>query len=343
MTKPLQPSRRDELPATMRAMLLERPGMALQAVELPVPRPAAGQILLRVEACGVCRTDLHLIDGELPDPVLPMIPGHEIVGRVAAVGPGVSGVTPGQRMGVPWLGWTCGHCGFCASQRENLCDSARFTGYQIHGGYAEYTVADARYCFPLDNTVDAAEAAPLLCAGLIGYRALVMAGDARRIGLYGFGAAAHIIAQVAAWQGREVHAFTREGDVESQAFARQLGACWVGAGDEAPPRPLEAALIFAPAGELVPAALRATEKGGTVVCAGIHMSDIPSFPYSILWGERRIVSVANLTRRDGDEFLALAPRVPVRTEVTRFALDDANAALDRLRRGALQGAAVLVP
>ena len=343
MTKPLQPSRSDELPATMRAMLLERPGMALQAVELPVPRPAAGEILLRVEACGVCRTDLHLIDGELPDPVLPMIPGHEIVGRVAAVGPGVSGVTPGQRMGVPWLGWTCGHCSFCASQRENLCDSARFTGYQIHGGYAEYTVADARYCFPLDNTVDAAEAAPLLCAGLIGYRALAMAGDARRIGLYGFGAAAHIIAQVAAWQGREVHAFTREGDVESQAFARQLGACWVGAGDEAPPRPLEAALIFAPAGELVPAALRATEKGGTVVCAGIHMSDIPSFPYSILWGERRIVSVANLTRRDGDEFLALAPRVPVRTEVTRFALDDANAALDRLRRGALQGAAVLVP
>lgn len=343
MTKPLQPSRRDELPATMRAMLLERPGMALQAVELPVPRPAAGQILLRVEACGVCRTDLHLIDGELPDPVLPMIPGHEIVGRVAAVGPGVSGVTPGQRMGVPWLGWTCGHCSFCASQRENLCDSARFTGYQIHGGYAEYTVADARYCFPLDNTVDAAEAAPLLCAGLIGYRALVMAGDARRIGLYGFGAAAHIIAQVAAWQGREVHAFTREGDVESQAFARQLGACWVGAGDEAPPRPLEAALIFAPAGELVPAALRATDKGGTVVCAGIHMSDIPSFPYSLLWGERRIVSVANLTRRDGDEFLALAPRVPVRTEVTRFALEAANDALDRLRRGALQGAAVLVP
>ena len=343
MTKPLQPSRRDELPATMRAMLLERPGLPLQAVELPVPRPAAGQILLRVEACGVCRTDLHLIDGELPDPVLPMIPGHEIVGRVAAVGAGVSGVTAGQRMGVPWLGWTCGHCGFCASHRENLCDSARFTGYQIHGGYAEYTVADARYCFPLDNTVDAAEAAPLLCAGLIGYRALAMAGDARRIGLYGFGAAAHIIAQVAAWQGREVHAFTRKGDAESQAFARQLGACWVGAGDEAPPRPLEAALIFAPAGELVPAALRATDKGGTVVCAGIHMSDIPSFPYSILWGERRIVSVANLTRRDGDEFLALAPRVPVRTEVTRFALDDANAALDRLRRGALQGAAVLVP
>lgn len=343
MTKPLHHAQRDEHPVTMRAMLLERPGLPLQAVELPVPRPAAGQILLRVEACGVCRTDLHLIDGELPDPVLPMIPGHEIVGRVAAVGAGVSGVTPGQRMGVPWLGWTCGHCGFCASQRENLCDNARFTGYQIHGGYAEYTVADARYCFPLDDTLDAAAAAPLLCAGLIGYRALAMAGDVRRIGLYGFGAAAHIIAQVAAWQGRAVHAFTRKGDAESQAFARQLGACWVGAGDEAPPQPLEAALIFAPAGELVPAALRATGKGGTVVCAGIHMSDIPSFPYSILWGERRIVSVANLTRRDGDEFLALAPRVPVHTEVTRFALEDANVALDRLRRGALQGAAVLVP
>jgi propanol-preferring alcohol dehydrogenase len=343
MTKPLHHTRHDEHPATMRAMLLERPGMALQALDLPVPRPAAGQILLRVEACGVCRTDLHLIDGELPDPVLPMIPGHEIVGRVATVGAGVNGVTPGQRMGVPWLGSTCGHCSFCASHRENLCDHARFTGYQIHGGYAEYTVADARYCFPLDDTLDAAEAAPLLCAGLIGYRALAMAGDARRIGLYGFGAAAHIIAQVAAWQGREVHAFTRRGDTESQDFARQLGACWVGAGDEAPPRPLEAALIFAPAGELVPAALRATDKGGTVVCAGIHMSDIPSFPYAILWGERRIVSVANLTRRDGDEFLALAPKVPVRTEVTRFALEDANAALDRLRRGALQGAAVLMP
>ena len=343
MTKSLHPARQDGHPATMRAMRLERPGMPLQAVELPVPVPAGGQILLRVEACGVCRTDLHLVDGELPDPVLPMIPGHEIVGRVASVGAGVDGVTQGQRMGVPWLGWTCGHCGFCASQRENLCDSARFTGYQIQGGYAEYTVADARYCFPLDDTLDAAEAAPLLCAGLIGYRALAMAGDARRIGLYGFGAAAHIIAQIAVWQGREVHAFTRKGDTESQIFARQLGACWVGAGDELPPRPLEAALLSAPAGELVPAALRATEKGGTVVCAGIHMSDIPSFPYSILWGERRIVSVANLTRRDGDEFLALAPRVPVRTEVTRFALADANDALERLRRGALQGAAVLVP
>ena len=343
MTKPLQPSRRDELPATMRAMLLERPGMALQAVELPVPRPAAGQILLRVEACGVCRTDLHLIDGELPDPVLPMIPGHEIVGRVAAVGPGVSGVTPGQRMGVPWLGWTCGHCSFCASQRENLCDSARFTGYQIHGGYAEYTVADARYCFPLDDTLDAAEAAPLLCAGLIGYRALVMASDARRIGLYGFGAAAHIIAQVAAWQGREVHAFTRKGDPESQAFARQLGACWVGAGDEAPPQPLEAALIFAPAGELVPAALRATEKGGTVVCAGIHMSDIPSFPYADLWEERQILSVANLTREDGVSFFAVAEQSGLATVTEEFPLGEANRALARLRSGELIGAAVLRP
>lgn len=337
------PGPRTATPATMRAMQLERPGRALRAIRLPVPQPGPGQILLRVEACGVCRTDLHLIDGELPDPVLPMIPGHEIVGRVAATGAGVGGVSAGQRMGVPWLGWTCGHCGFCAGHRENLCDEARFTGYQIQGGYAEYTVADARYCFPMDDTADAAEAAPLLCAGLIGYRALAMAGDARRIGLYGFGAAAHIVAQVAVWQGREVYAFTRAGDLASQSFARRLGACWTGAGDDTPPQPLEAALIFAPAGELVPAALRATAKGGTVVCAGIHMSTIPAFPYDILWGERRIVSVANLTRRDGDEFLALAPKVPVRTEVTRFALEEANDALDRLRRGALQGAAVLLP
>ena len=334
------------LPSTMRAMQLERPGEALRAVRLAVPRPARGQVLLRVEACGVCRTDLHLIDGELPDPVLPMIPGHEIIGRVVELGEGVgddAGMAPGQRIGVPWLGWTCGHCGFCASHRENLCDHARFTGYQIQGGYAEYTVADARYCFPIDEALDAAEAAPLLCAGLIGYRALEMAGDARSIGLYGFGAAAHIIAQVAVWQGREVYAFTRPGDNESQAFARQLGACWTGAGDELPPHPLDAALIFAPAGELVPAALRAVAKGGTVVCAGIHMSTIPAFPYDILWGERRIVSVANLTRRDGDEFLALAPKVPVRTEVTRLPLEEANEALLRLRRGALQGAAVLLP
>lgn len=331
------------LPATMRAMVLERPGEPLRLQALPVPRPDAGQVLLQVEACGVCRTDLHLIDGELPEPVLPMIPGHEIVGRVVAVGEGITGIARGQRMGVPWLGWTCGHCAYCTGARENLCDEARFTGYQIQGGYAEYTVADARYCFALADALDAAAAAPLLCAGLIGYRALTMAGDARRIGLYGFGAAAHIIAQVAHWQGREVHAFTRAGDSESQAFARQLGASWVGSGAERPPHALDAALIFAPAGELVPAALRTLAKGGTVVCAGIHMSDIPSFPYDILWGERRIVSVANLTRRDGDEFLALAPRVPVRTEITRFALEQANTALARLRSGALQGAAVLVP
>ncbi|MBS0545029.1 MAG: zinc-dependent alcohol dehydrogenase family protein [Proteobacteria bacterium] len=327
----------------MRAMLFERPGQPLRLAEMPVPDPAAGQILLRVEACGVCRTDLHLIDGELPDPALPMIPGHEIVGRVVATGSGVAGVRVGQRMGVPWLGWTCGTCDFCTDHRENLCDHALFTGYQIHGGYAEYTVADARYCFPLPDAVDAAEAAPLLCAGLIGYRALVMAGNARRLGIYGFGAAAHIIAQVAVWQRREVLAFTRRGDAASQAFARQLGASWVGTSEETPPVPLDAALIFAPAGELVPAALRAMAKGGTVVCAGIHMSDIPAFPYRILWGERRIVSVANLTRRDGDEFLALAPQVPVRTEVTRFPLVDANLALQRLRHGELQGAAVLLP
>lgn len=331
------------LPRSMRAMVLERPGEALKAVDLPLPVPQPGQVLLRVEACGVCRTDLHLVDGELPDPVLPMVPGHEIVGRVAALGPGVQGIDPGQRIGVPWLGWTCGRCNYCRRQQENLCDHARFTGYQIHGGYAEYTVADARYCFPLDDALDAAEAAPLLCAGLIGYRALAMAGDARRIGLYGFGAAAHIICQVAVWQGREVYAFTRRADVASRDFARALGACWTGASDERPPQPLDAALIFAPAGELVPAALRTLCKGGIVVCAGIHMSDIPSFPYDILWGERRVVSVANLTRHDGDEFLALAARVPVRTEVTRFALADANLALDRLRRGELQGAAVLIP
>lgn len=331
------------LPATMRAMVLEHPGQPLRLQELPLPRPDAGQVLLQVEACGVCRTDLHLIDGELPDPVLPMIPGHEIVGRVVAVGEGVNGIALGQRRGVPWLGWTCGRCTYCASARENLCDEARFTGYQIQGGYAEYAVADARYCFALGDEVDAAAAAPLLCAGLIGYRALTMAGDAQRIGLYGFGAAAHIIAQVARWQGREVHAFTRAGDSESQAFARQLGASWVGGSAERPPHALDAALIFAPAGELVPAALRTLAKGGTVVCAGIHMSDIPSFPYEILWGERRIVSVANLTRRDGDAFLALAPCVPVRTEITRFALEQANTALERLRSGALQGAAVLVP
>ena len=324
-------------------MVLHAPGQALRLTECPLPQPQVGQVLLKVEACGVCRTDLHLIDGELPDPRLPMIPGHEIVGRVVATGSGVSGVAPGQRMGVPWLGWTCGHCEFCARHQENLCDAARFTGYQIPGGYAEYTVADARYCFPLPEAADPASLAPLLCAGLIGYRALTMAGDARRLGIYGFGAAAHLVTQVARWQGREICAFTRAGDDASQAFARELGAVWAGPSEATPPQPLDAALLFAPVGALVPAALRAVRKGGTVVCAGIHMSDIPAFPYSILWGERRIVSVANLTRQDGEAFLELAPQVPVRCSVTRFPLTEANTALRQLREGALQGAAVLVP
>lgn len=323
-------------------MMLAEPQQLLRPVDIPIPHPAANQVLLKVEACGVCRTDLHLVDGELPDPKLPIIPGHEIVGRVAAFGANVGAMKLGQRVGVPWLGWTCGTCRHCTAGRENLCDNARFTGYQIHGGFAEYTLADARYCFPLVKDVDAAQAAPLLCAGLIGYRALTMAGEARRIGIYGFGAAAHIICQVARFQGREVHAFTRPGDVESQAFARQLGAVWAGDSDQAPTALLDAALIFAPAGALVPPALRGVDKGGTVVCAGIHMSDIPSFPYAILWGERSIKSVANLTRRDGEEFLALAPQIPVRTEIHRYALVDANEALDDLRHGRFQGAAVLV-
>lgn len=327
----------------MLAMLLERPGTALAAVGLPLPEPGPGELRLAVEACGVCRTDLHLIDGELPDPVLPMIPGHEIVGRVDALGAGVDGFRAGQRVGVPWLGHTCGNCGYCRGERENLCDAARFTGYQIRGGYAEYAVADSRFCFPLPDADDAAQLAPLLCAGLIGYRALRMAGDGRRIGLYGFGAAAHIVAQVLRHQGREFHAFTRPGDTASQDFARGLGATWAGGIDYTAPATLDAAIIFAPAGALVPTALRQVAKGGTVVCAGIHMSEIPAFPYDILWGERRIQSVANLTRRDGIEFLDLAPRIPVRTEVHRFPLGEANAALRQLRRGAFQGAAVLVP
>jgi len=327
---------------SMRAMVLDQPGQALRPAELPLPQAGAGEVLIEVEACGVCRTDLHLIDGELPHPALPIIPGHEIVGRVRALGEGVAGLRLGQRVGVPWLGWTCGHCSFCASGRENLCDAARFTGYQIQGGYAEFTVGDARYCFALPETGDAAALAPLLCAGLIGYRALSMAGDARRLGIYGFGAAAHIVAQVARHQGREFYAYTRAGDSASQEFARSLGAAWAGGADATAPQPLDAALIFAPAGPLVPAALRQLAKGGCVICAGIHMSDIPSFPYSILWGERTIRSVANLTRRDGDEFLQLAPQVPVRTSVQTFALAQANEALLRLRHGELQGAAVLV-
>jgi propanol-preferring alcohol dehydrogenase len=327
----------------MYGMQLQIPGHPLVPVELPVPEPGPGQILVRIQACGVCRTDLHVVDGELPDPKLPLIPGHEIVGTVEALGKGVERFTPGQRVGVAWLGYTCGACAFCRSGRENLCDGARFTGYQLDGGYAEYTMADERYCFPLPPEYSDVEAAPLLCAGLIGYRALKMAGDARRLGLYGFGAAAHLIAQVARHEGREVYAFTRPGDEESQCFALALGAVWAGAAEEAPPAPLDAALLFAPVGALVPAALKALIKGGTVVCAGIHMSDIPSFPYRILWGERRIQSVANLTRRDAEEFLALAPKVPVRTHATPLPLEQANEALARLRQGRLQGAAVLVP
>ncbi|TAM90024.1 MAG: zinc-binding alcohol dehydrogenase family protein [Candidimonas sp.] len=330
----------------MRAMVLRQPGGQLQLEQLPRPAAGPGQIQIAIEACGVCRTDLHLVDGELPDPVLPIVPGHEIVGRISALGPGVTGFAPGQRVGVPWLGWTCGTCDFCAAGRENLCDSARFTGYQINGGYAQYTVADARYCFVLPETphhLTAAQLAPLLCAGLIGYRALRLAGEAANVGLYGFGAAAHILAQVLEHQGRTVYAFTRPGDAESQAFARRLGADWVGSTDERPPRPLDAALLFAPVGALVPLALTHVRKGGRVVCAGIHMSDIPTFPYASLWGERTICSVANLTRQDGVEFMTLAHDIPIHTEVTEFPLEQANDALARLRAGALQGAAVLIP
>jgi propanol-preferring alcohol dehydrogenase len=324
-------------------MLLDAPGRPLRDATLPVPEPGAGQVLLRVRACAVCRTDLHVVDGELPDPKLPLVPGHEIVAEVAAAGPGAERFPLGTRVGVPWLGWTCGACPYCRTGRENLCDRARFTGYHLDGGYAEYAVADERFCLPLPDAYDDVHAAPLLCAGLIGHRALRAAGDAAVLGLYGFGAAAHVVAQVARHEGRRVFAFTRAGDAEGQRFARSLGAEWAGGSDEAPPEPLDAAILFAPVGALVPAALRATAKGGTVVCAGIHMSDVPAFPYEILWGERVVRSVANLTRRDGEEFLALAPRVPVRTEVTPYALADANAALDDLRRGRVVGAAVLRP
>jgi alcohol dehydrogenase, propanol-preferring len=315
----------------------------LRAAEVPRPAPGAGQLLLRVRACGVCRTDLHVIDGELPDPKLPLILGHEIVGHVEQLGsgPGLERFARGDRVGVPWLGWSCGVCGYCRSGRENLCDRARFTGYHLDGGYAEYVVADGRFCFPLPSAYTDREAAPLLCAGLIGYRALVAAGAAPRLGLYGFGAAAHIVAQVARAQGRRVFAFTRRGDDAAQAFARELGAAWAGPSDSEPPEPLDAAIIFAPVGALVPAALRAVTKGGTVVCAGIHMSAIPAFPYGVLWGERVVRSVANLTRRDGDEFLRLAPAIPVRAAVEPYPLEQANEALARLRAGATRGAAVL--
>ena len=326
----------------MRAMVLNRPHGGLVATEQEPPRPGPRQILLRVHACGVCRTDLHVVDGELAGGKLPIVPGHEIVGRVVAAGAAVTRFKAGDRVGVPWLGSTCGTCDYCTSGRENLCSDARFTGFHLDGGYAEYVLADERYCFALPAAYSDAEAAPLLCAGLVGYRSLVMAGDARRLGIYGFGAAAHIVAQVARFQGRELYAFTRPGDDDARRFARGLGAVWAGDSDRPPPHPLDAAIIFAPVGALVPAALRAVAKGGTVVCAGIHMSDIPSFPYEILWGERSLKSVANLTRRDGEEFLQLAPQVPVKTSIEKFALAQANEALARLREGRITGAAVLV-
>ncbi|MFO1099786.1 MAG: zinc-dependent alcohol dehydrogenase family protein [Xanthobacteraceae bacterium] len=327
----------------MRAMVLDRPGVPLAMRERETPAPGRGEVLVEIAACGVCRTDLHVVDGELPRPKLPIVPGHEIVGRVAAVGEGVTGFALGERIGVPWLGWTCGACPYCRTKRENLCDAPLFTGYTRDGGYATHTVADARYCFPLPEGLGDAEAAPLLCAGLIGWRSYRMAGDGAALGLYGFGAAAHILAQVAAWQGRRVYAFTRAGDTAAQDFARSLGARWAGSSEEMPPEPLDAAIIFAPVGALVPAALRAVKKGGRVVCGGIHMSDIPSFPYAILWEERQIVSVANLTRADAHEFLALAPKAGLRIEVKNYPLTAANAALDDLRAGRLQGAAVLRP
>ena len=327
----------------MRAMVLERPGLPLRRTDLPDPRPAPGQVGLRVRACAVCRTDLHIAAGELRDPKLPLVLGHQAVATVESLGPGSERFRRGERVGVPWLGWTCGACAFCGSGRENLCDRARFTGYQLDGGFAERMVADERFCFPLPEGYPDAQAAPLLCGGMIGYRALRLAGEGARLGFYGFGAAARILTQVARAEGRRVFVFTRPGDREGQDSARSLGAVWAGGSDEAPPEPLAAALVFAPAGELVPRALAAVEKGGVVVCAGIHMSDIPAFPYELLWGERTLRSVANLTRRDGEEFLALAPRVPVRTEVTVFALEEANEALAALRGGGLSGAAVLVP
>jgi propanol-preferring alcohol dehydrogenase len=327
----------------MLAMLLDRPGQALRAAEVAVPEPSEGQLLLRVKACGICRTDLHVADGDLPRPKLPLVLGHEIVGVVVSGGAGTERFAPGDRVGVPWLGWTCGVCRYCRAGRENLCDGARFTGYQIDGGYAEYAVADARFCFPLPSGYSDAEAAPLLCAGLIGHRALRAAGDARRLGLYGFGAAAHLVAQVARHEGRRLFAFTRPGDAEAQAFAREVGAEWAGDSTSAPPEPLDAAIIFAPVGALVPAALRAVDKAGTVVCAGIHMSPVPSFPYQILWQERSIRSVANLTRRDGEEFLRLAGRVPLRVAAEPLPLARAGDGLERLRAGRIRGAAVLLP
>ncbi len=323
-------------------MVFHEVGKPLQAEDVEIPTPGAEQVLLRVHVCGVCRTDLHIVDGELSEPKLPLIPGHQIVGTVVEAGQNVQRFAPGDRVGVPWLGFTCNQCKYCLSGRENLCEDAGFTGYNIDGGFAEYAVADHRFCFPIPEGYPHLQAAPLLCAGLIGYRSLVMTGDSQNIGFYGFGAAAHIITQVARWQGRRVFAFTRAGDTEAQRFAISMGATWAGSSYETPPEELDAAIIFAVDGALVPAALRAVAKGGTVVCGGIHMTDIPRFPYEILWGERVLRSVANLTRRDGEEFLGLAPKVPVSTEVNPFPLEEANLALDALRRGLFSGAAVLV-
>jgi alcohol dehydrogenase, propanol-preferring len=327
----------------VRAMVLEAQPGRLHLRDRPVPDPGPGEVLLRVAACGLCRTDLHIVDGELTDPALPLVPGHQIVGRVEALGDGVEGIVPGERLGVSWLGWSCGRCAYCREGRENLCPEARFTGYHRDGGFAEHAVADARFTFPLPGEMGDTDVAPLLCGGLIGYRALRMAGEGRRIGLYGFGSAAHILTRLMVHQEREVYAFTRPGDGAGQRFAREVGVAWAGGSDEAPPAPLDAAIIFAPAGELVPAALRAVRPGGTVVCGGIHMSDIPSFPYALLWGERVLRSVANLTRRDGEEFLALAADAGIRTTVRTFSLDEANEALDALRAGEVEGSVVLVP
>ncbi|WP_421912499.1 zinc-dependent alcohol dehydrogenase family protein [Mesorhizobium sp.] len=327
----------------MQAMVLNRLKSPLVWTELPDRQPGPGEIRIQITACGVCRTDLHVVDGELPNPILPIIPGHEIVGRVDAIGPGVVGLVDGERVGVPWLGRTCGVCSYCLSNRENLCDHPLFTGYTRDGGFASAAIADARFAFPLGEAGDDASLAPLLCAGLIGWRSLSIAGGGKRLGLFGFGAAAHIVAQVAKWQGHEVYAFTRQGDLATQAFAREIGAVWAGGSGETPPEPLDAAIIFAPVGELVPCALKTVRKGGRVVCAGIHMSDIPSFPYSLLWEERQLVSVANLTRRDGIDFLGLAPRIGIVTRITKYPLRQANEALADLRAGRFEGAAVLVP
>jgi len=330
----------------MHAMILDKPGTALKEIEIPAPIPRSGEVKVKVGACAVCRTDLHVLDGELPDPKLPLVPGHEIVGKVVECGPQVESLHVGDRVGIPWLGWTCGECDYCLKGKENLCDRAKFNGYNLDGGYAEFVVADERFCFLLPENYSDVEAAPLLCAGLIGYRSLNMAGAAetvRRLGIFGFGAAAHIITQVAVFEGREVYAFTRPGKCGNREFARSLGAVWAGGSDETPPNPLDAAILFAPVGPLVPVALRSVRKGGRVICGGIHMSDIPSFPYSVLWEERSVHSVANLTRADARSFLILAPKVPVRTETESFWMSNANEAISRLRAGRIRGAAVLVP